>query len=207
MSEDDRIQRMREYVILADRLLDRIEDSDDRKYVAEFSHNLKEMIVKQTELQREFQELQMREEEFYKKFKTKEEAEEFDRGYSSRKVKKYAPYLDSAIAKAYGFAACIAACFSREDSKNLLRNKDSYKEASKLEIKLLQKQKRAKKDADEVIRKTSEREFAEARQIDELRKQFTISDDVAYEICKEPELVSYIIINRLKDRYAPDMEG
>ena len=197
---------MREYILLADRLQDRIDDPDTRHNVAELGHTLKEALVLKTKSKKCEEDNQRRKEEFYQKFDTAEEADEFMRNSLNKEVPTYQPYLDSAKGFGYGLAACIAACFSRDASKILLRKKDIYKKISEVLTETIKIQKESKQIENSTIRQLSENEFDEARFIDNLRKKgCSIPDEVEYELVKKPELLVYAILNELKDKYAPEL--
>jgi len=205
MSEDNRLQKMREYILLADKLQDRIDNPNTRHNVAELGHILKEALVLGAKAQKSRQESERKKEDFYKLFDTKEEAEERLRK-PKKQIPSCEPYITSAAAKAYGFAACIAACFSRDISKLLLRKKDLYYKISKNIADTIKLNKESKQLDDATIQLASKREFAEARFIDNIRKNGGIIDDEAeYALVKQPELLVYAILDNLKGEYAPEL--
>lgn len=207
MSEDNRLQKMQEYILLADRLQDRIDDPDTRHTVGEIGNILKEAIAFETRAEKSMQEHQKRKEEFYKKFDTREEAEDYIRKNSNNRIPGYAPYINSIAANAYGFAACIAACFSREASKVFLMKKDIYNKISKNKTEIIKLNKEIKQKADATIKKMSENEFAEARLLDDIKQndKFIIAEDAEYDLIKQPELLVYAILDSIKQEHAPEL--
>ncbi len=206
MTEDRDLSTMSKYVLLADRLQDRIDNQQTKEAVAEMGHILKETIVNHKHVQKNMQELERRKEEFYKRFDTKEEAEECMRKNAKIQHSVFEPYVASASAALFGFYACLAACFSREVSKAFLRKKDYYNKLGRNVAKIIKLDKEVKQLQDLTIRQLAKNEFKEAELIDTVREKAYVDDETAYDIVKQPELLIYALLENMKNKYAPDLE-
>lgn len=207
MSVDDDIQKLREYILLAERLQDRIEAQGTKRIVEKLSDTLRSTMISYTNERKSEQELQRKLEEFYKYFDSREQAEKYlQAGAKIPPPSRYAPVINSAASVLFGFAACFAACFSREISKTFLRKKDIYRKISDNSSKRLKLEKETERINNKTMRTLSQNEFAAARLIDQMRERVYIDDDAAYRITKQPELLVYALLDNIRQKYAPDME-
>lgn|GEM_PF-3337375 len=205
-----KIQEMKEYILLADKLQDRIDNPNVKKAISMCSKDLEGSVMVLELTQKTLQKFDsvMAEADQVLAEIPEEKTDKIE--YSS----EYEPYIASAKAKAYGFASYIAACFSRESSKSFLKKKDEYNQRSKDLVRLIQihrgtkrLQGHLKRLQDHSIRMASKREFAEARALENFRKKLPIpiDDDIAYDMINQPELFIYAVLENIKEEYAPEL--